>query len=277
MTFTLNTDSVLAEESFLTITGTGNNVEMKNSKKGIELSNLTGACDFKSNDLQYNKDSETRLCFLPIANKVQIKKPMSKKLKVAGAIPYSKKVSKTVKNVHVLPVSKTSQAVSFNKVKKAKGYVIYRQKNGGEMEQAAVLKGNGSTVWIDKNIPAGELQTYAISSYKIKDGNKVYSQKSYLVSGVVSSDMKANATKVTLNKTGKVKLKKGKTLKLKAKVTGTKGKKLVSKKVRWYSKKKSVAIVTGDGKVTALKNGTCKIYAKAHNGKNSKVVVIKVA
>ena len=274
--FSIDTDSVLKKESYISITGTGSNVEMKNSKRGIELSNLKGTVDYESDDLKYNKNSEKSFRLLPIKNKIRVKNPMGKNLKVTGAILYSKKVSKKVEGIHVIPVSKTSQALSFNKVKKAKGYVIYRLKEKGETEQAAVLKGQDSTVWVDKKIPEGERRAYVIASYTEKDGKRIYAKNSYEVSGVAYSKKKGNATKVTLNKTGRIKLKVGKSIKLKAKVKGEKGKKLLSRKVRWYSKKKSVAIVTAKGKVTALKKGTCKIYAKAHNGKNSKAVTIRV-
>lgn len=66
------------------------------------------------------------------------------------------------------------------------------------------------------------------------------------------------AGKVKLNKT-KVSLKVGKTVKLK--LCGTK------KKVRWTSKKKSVATVSGTGKVRAKKAGTAKIIAKVSGKK----------
>ena len=272
----IDTDTVSNLGSYIIITGTGSNVEMKNSKRGIELSNLKGTVDYESDDLKYNKNSEKSFRLLPIKNKIRVKNPMGKNLKVTGAILYSKKVSKKVEGIHVIPISKTSQALSFNKVKKAKGYVIYRLKENGETEQAAVLKGQDSTVWVDKKIPEGERRAYVIASYTEKDGKKIYAKNSYEVSGVAYSKKKGNATKVTLNKTGRIKLKVGKSIKLKAKVKGEKGKKLISRKVRWYSKKKSVAIVTAKGEVTALKKGTCKIYAKAHNGKNSKAVTIRV-
>lgn len=272
----IDTDSVLDDDFLIDIDGRGTNVEMKNSKRGIELSNLKGTFSYENDDLKFNKNSRKSFRLLPTKNKIRIKNPVSRNLKVTGAILYSKKISKKVEGIHVIPVSKTSQALSFNKVKKAKGYVIYRLKENGETEQAAVLKGQDSTVWVDKKIPEGERRAYVIAFYTEKDGKKIYAKNSYEVSGVAYSKKKGNATKVSLNKTGRIKLKVGKSVKLKAKVKGEKGKKLLSRKVRWYSKKKSVAIVTAKGKVTALKKGTCKIYAKAHNGENSKSVTIRV-
>lgn len=75
------------------------------------------------------------------------------------------------------------------------------------------------------------------------------------------------AGKVKLNKT-KVSLKVGKTVKLK--LYGTK------KKVRWTSKKKSVATVSAIGKVRAKKAGVAKIVAKVSGKKYTcKVTVIQ--
>ena len=276
MAVSMRTNSVLAEASYIAVTATGTNVELKNSKRGIEMTNLTGVCNFESDDLQFKKNSETRLRFLPISNKVRVKNPMSKKLKITGAIPYNSKVAKKVENFRVIPVSRTSQALSFNRVKKAKGYAVYRKVGDGKAELVAELKRNASTVWIDKDIPSEQERTYYVRSYKEKNGKKIYAKRSYLVSAVTASNTLSNATKVTLNKSGKRKLKKGKSLKLKAKITGEKGKKLVSKDVRWCSLNKKVAVVDKKGRVKALKKGTCKIHAKAHNGKNSKTIIIKV-
>lgn len=75
------------------------------------------------------------------------------------------------------------------------------------------------------------------------------------------------AGKIKLNKT-KVSLKVGKTVKLK--VYGTK------KKVRWISKKKSVATVSATGKVQAKKAGAAKIVAKVSGKKYTcKVTVVQ--
>lgn len=75
------------------------------------------------------------------------------------------------------------------------------------------------------------------------------------------------AGKIKLNKT-KVSLKVGKTVKLK--VYGTK------KKVRWISKKKSVATVSATGKVRAKKAGAAKIVAKVSGKKYTcKVTVVQ--
>lgn len=69
------------------------------------------------------------------------------------------------------------------------------------------------------------------------------------------------------------KLKKGKSVKLKAKVK--KGKRKVKKhrKVLWESSDPTVARVSGSGKVKALKKGKAVIYAYAQDGKFAKCTV----
>lgn len=92
---------------------------------------------------------------------------------------------------------------------------------------------------------------------------------------------KKTVKKVVITKKGSskaikktLKLKKGKKLKLAAKVTVTGG---ASKKVTWKSSKKKVAKVTSAGVVTAKKKGTVKITATSKANKKKKcTITIKV-
>ena len=74
-------------------------------------------------------------------------------------------------------------------------------------------------------------------------------------------------TKVKLNKSGTVKLKKGKTLQLKATVSPS----TAETTLTWKSSKKKIATVTQDGLVTAKKRGTTIITVTTGNGKTAKV------
>ena len=76
-------------------------------------------------------------------------------------------------------------------------------------------------------------------------------------------------TKVKLNKSGTVKLKKGKRLRLKATVTPSTAETTLS----WKSSKTTVATVTQDGLVTAKKKGTTTITVTTGNGKTAKVKI----
>ena len=103
----------------------------------------------------------------------------------------------------------------------------------------------------------------------LKKGNaiitvKTANKKSASVKLVVSAP---KPTKVTLNKTGTVKLAVGKKLTLKAglKPNGA------ETKLTWTSSKKTVATVSAKGVVKALKTGTTLITVKTANGKKASV------
>lgn len=96
------------------------------------------------------------------------------------------------------------------------------------------------------------------------------------VSAVPAAGTKANASSVKIKAAKTLKLKRGKTVKMKAVVeSGTKP--LVNSKVRWcVSNKKVLKVNTITGRVKAKKKGTCYVWAKAHNGKNSKKIKVVV-
>ena len=81
-------------------------------------------------------------------------------------------------------------------------------------------------------------------------------------------------TKVTLDQTGTVTLTKGETLQLSAVITPENA---TNKTLTWSSNKSSVAKVTKNGKVTAVKAGTATITVKTSNGKKAtvKIKVVK--
>jgi uncharacterized protein YjdB len=82
---------------------------------------------------------------------------------------------------------------------------------------------------------------------------------------------------VTVKKTS-VKLKKGKTYKIKASVKKLKkGKKLMSTKhtakLRYMSSNSKVVTVTKSGKIKAVGKGTCYVYIFAHNGISKRIKI----
>jgi uncharacterized protein YjdB len=99
---------------------------------------------------------------------------------------------------------------------------------------------------------------------------------SYTVWAVAKNNAKANAVKVITNKT-RIKGKPGKRLRLKATALSSSDKSLLSDNIRWYcSNKKIVKVEKNTGKVKLKKKGKCTIWAKAHNGKSSKAIVVTV-
>ena len=79
-----------------------------------------------------------------------------------------------------------------------------------------------------------------------------------------------NYRKVLVNKS-RVKLKKGKTFKIRARAVGTRVKR--HKKIRCESSNPSIATVTKKGRIKALTKGKCTIYVYAQNGKYKAVKV----
>ena len=268
-------DAIENTDYLVTVCGKGNDIKIENRNKKLIVKNMKDVCKILSGSVENNKDREIR--FFPTSSKVTIRNFTGKNIKVKGAIVLNSDVSKKVEKLCAIPVSPNKMLVNFNRVKGADGYYVYRYDEvSNNYKKIEELEGNSSTVFQDKNVQKDKVYHYKVSSYKKKKGKKKESKMSYEVSAITSSKKFGNATKVTLNKSGKRKLKKGKSLKLKAKIIGEKGKKLVSKDIRWCSKNKKVAVVDKQGRVTALKKGICKIHAKAHNGKNSKAIVIKV-
>ena len=111
------------------------------------------------------------------------------------------------------------------------------------------------------------------------DGKKVYIAKSPRVHAVTNAagGIRTNPDAVSVNKT-KVSLKKGKSTKIKARVSALKkGRAMLSsrhgKKMRYKSSNPSVATVNAKGKITAKGYGKCMVYAFAINGVRKAVKV----
>ena len=93
---------------------------------------------------------------------------------------------------------------------------------------------------------------------------------------MAKDNVKGNATKVTTNRKT-IKGKPGKKVMLKATAKTNTGKRLLSKRIRWYCSNKKIATVGRDtGKVKLKKKGKCEVWAKAHNGVNSRKIKISV-
>jgi len=168
--------------------------------------------------------------------------------------------------------------LSWNQVIRAKSYVVYRHspvKN--EYIKVAVRNGRGSNYY---NIPNADSKIgykyKVIAKNKANGKGKNVCKISYPVWAVAAGNTKGNVKEII---TSKVSLKGGvgKNTLLKASVkTGT-GKRVLSRNIRWYSSNRRVARVgKKNGKVFFKKKGRCYIWAKAHNGKNSKKIVVTV-
>lgn len=152
--------------------------------------------------------------------------------------------------------------------KSMKTALVYTAKN---TETSVLLKNLNGKKFDDK-----KNYKYQVKAYKMVDGKKIY-LGSTLVYHFVGQNNKENTNPKSVTvKTSQITLKVDKSSKIKASVQEVNKKKtfiLHAALVRYVSSDESVATVDKNGKVTAIKKGTCKIYCVALNGKNKAVSV----
>lgn len=171
--------------------------------------------------------------------------------------------------------------LKWHKIPKAKKYVVYGNRcNSGKKKyvmkkllKTKKLKYKPKKI-LKKKLKKGTYYKFFVVA--LDKNNKVLAI-SKTIHVTTDGGKKGNDKKVKLlnPKTGKVTLKKGKTLKIKAKEI--RGKKKVSRhrKIRFESDNPTVVKVNGKGVITAKKKGTAKVYAYAQNGV-FKTVTVKV-
>ncbi|GEM_PF-1825809 len=171
-------------------------------------------------------------------------------------------------NVVANKAGKKKIRLSWNRMVGGNGYKIYRAvKKNGKYKRVKTVKNRLTTSWTDKKVKAGKKYYYKVAPFK-----KGKMKKS---AWVLTSTKAAKVKSVKLSKTA-VKGKAGKIIKLKAKVRLAKGKKL-SNKFRWYTSNKKIAKINQKtGKLKLVNAGTCQVWAKAYNGKNSTKINVTV-
>ena len=135
------------------------------------------------------------------------------------------------------------------------------------------------------------LAKYRISAYQKSEKKKLVGEQSYFVQARTyrQGDKKVNAGQVKTKIAGEpsyevsaTHLAYYETIKLSTTIkpstfSKATGKKILSKKVRWYSSNLQIAIVNKNGLVKAkAKKGKCYVYTRAHNGKRSNKIAIHV-
>ena len=261
----------------LCVTGmTMDTATLKDGKEGIGLTGANGKVCFDLTDKKNKKVILTKYYYI-YNNNVTVK-VIGDKLRVSPAVAISNRKTSKIQNLYLRPVNgDKNMFLSWDKVKKAKSYVVYKYDSSTKKyTEVAVRNGISSNFYNIPSIAAGNIYKYKVAGMTKRNGKgKVIVKTSYPVWATAKPATLGNATKVTTNKTklvGKV----GKTKKLKATVEADSTTKL-STYIRWYSSNKKVAKVNRKTGVVKLKRkGKCYIWAKAHNGKNSKKVVVKV-
>ena len=198
---------------------------------------------------------------------------------VTNAVKIPDTVSKTTKGLYLRPVNNgKNMFLTWHKVKKAKSYIVYRYDPAKKKcKKEAVRNGQGSNYYVTDSKQKG-IYRYKVLAKTGKNGTgKSIGKLSYCVTSVTDYDSKGNVVKTKIRSAkNKMTVKNGKKKKLKADVYGN-GKPLYNKNIRWYSSDSKIAgINKKSGKIKAKKKGSCYVWAKAHNGKNSSKLKIVV-
>ena len=166
-----------------------------------------------------------------------------------------------------VPASKTSVKLTWKKMKAAKEYIVYGNKCGVKNKYKRITSVT-TNKYIHKNCKVGTYYKFLVVAVD-GEGNILATSKT--IHCVTNGGKAGNNTKVVLNKK-KVTLKKGKSVKLTAKL---KSKKPVHihRNIAWESDNPKVATVTKNGKIKAVGKGSCTVYAYAQNGVYAKVKV----
>ncbi|MFQ9516328.1 MAG: hypothetical protein ACLRZ9_10975 [Eubacterium sp.] len=184
-------------------------------------------------------------------------------------------------NVKVFRHTETSLKIKWKSVQKADGYIVYRyNKTSKKYKAVHTVSGNKTAQWTNKKLKTNQVYKYKVSAYKNVNGKKVEGKasdwakaKTYRQNGkkINGQAPKVSRKKVYLGLCSSKKI----TARVTASKYGTnKKKKAFSKKVRWSSSNKEIAKVSKQGVITAgTKAGSCYVYAKAHNGRKTKILV----
>lgn len=227
----------------------------------------TPAADDKKDDQKQDVVEDiseiSKGCSAEAADKLITETASTEDVKGADIKPLQPKLSKA---------AKTSEKISWSKVKDAAKYVVYGAETGKNNKYAKVAE-TTKTNATQKKLKKGKQYSYMVVALD-KDGKVISASKTIKV--VTTGGKYTNVKKIKLSSKKKVSLKKGKTSKIKAKaVKKSKKLKLKSSKLTYVSSNTKVATVSSKGKITAKKKGSCTITIYAENGVK-KTVKVKV-
>ena len=177
--------------------------------------------------------------------------------------------------------------------KKARSYRVYRWDAAGKRWRAEALRrGAKSNFFCARGCGPGAMHRFRVRAYADKAGRKPLGKASYAVSVASSADAKRrNASSVSVRRhygwdwpdeavdpRFGVDGDPGDPVALRARALDAGGKKAASQKFTWWTSDPKVARFDDPkkGKLRLLKKGTCKVWAKAHDGVNSPKVKVKV-
>ncbi len=192
----------------------------------------------------------------------------------------SQKSDRDIKGSHyaklALRASKTTKnaiTLKWKKVSGADHYLVYGNRCGNVNRLQKLAKVSG-TSWTQKKLKKGTYYKYVVVACRTDiSGDKAVSIAK-TVHAATAGSKKGNAKKIKLNK-ARIKLKKGKKVKIKAKIVAAPKKAKIAKHrgISYESSNSKVAVVSAGGRVKAVGKGSCNIYVYAQNGVGKKIKV----
>ena len=168
--------------------------------------------------------------------------------------------------------TKKTITIKWNKVKGAKGYLVYGAKCGKYNYKKLAKVKSSKRSYVNKKLKKGTYYKYFIVAFD--KNNKIISSSKIIHAATTGGKVgNAKTIKITNVKKNKKSIKKGKTFKLKVKQIAA-NKKLKIKnhrKISYESSNQKVAKVSKTGKIKAVGTGKCYIYVYAQNGLYAKV------
>ncbi len=180
---------------------------------------------------------------------------------------------------------RTGMSISWKEIKGAAGYDIFfaQCNHSGKKivcKNVKNIEAGETLTWKKSGLKKGTPYKAYVKAYVYENGEKTYVKTSPMMHAYTGNGTKnyTNARSVKVNKT-KLTLQNGASFKIKAKVNKVKkNRKLMSgshvKTVRYMTSDSRIATVSSSGKVTARGEGTCRIYAYAHNGVSKQIKVV---
>ena len=176
---------------------------------------------------------------------------------------------------------KNALTIHWRKVSGAQGYDVFFSICGKDKncKLTKTIKGNKTFSWTKSGLKTKTPYKAFVKGWTMKNGKKKYISKSPLLHLYTANGTKnyTVARSIKVKKT-EVKLKAGKTYKVRAKIIKRdKTKKLMpathTEQLRYISTNKKTATVSKYGKIKAKAKGSCKIYVYAANGVSKAIKV----
>ena len=177
----------------------------------------------------------------------------------------------------------TALKLTWSSVKGAQGYDVFFSQCGANnvCKKVGSVKASDSLSYTFSGLKKNTAYKAYVKAWKKEGGVKTYIGKANPVVHAAtggSSGAYCNAKSITVNKT-ELTISKGKTASVKVRLQGTDpDKKIIEHNaaIRFRNSNKAVAAIDSTGRITALNEGTCRIYIIANNGVRTSVKVTVV-